>query len=152
MKGIKLENIYKDYLNWYIKTNVTKRKTNERYMLAITEEKIFITEGHLLVVLPGSIDFPFIRNSFTDMKKIIDKCADKEVHISNMIVDLNGTVCYLLKDDFENDITFINKKMFDRWFVKGEVKLFTENLDNRVPVFIKVDDEPIGLILPVVKR
>lgn len=146
----KINNIFKDYLTAYINKEYKKKYTGN--FIAVEEDgKKYFSDGHIMAILPSCFKTPFTLTPGT-FSKIIDKYADKEVHISNMTITLNSTECYILKDDFDNDITYINKKMFDNWFDKGDVELVMKNLDNKSIVFIKGANEIIGLILPVIKR
>lgn len=145
----KINNIFKDYLTAYINKEY-KKKYNGYYYAVEEDGKKYFTEGHIMAILPSCFNTPFTLVTGT-FSKMIDKNADKEVYISNMTITINKTDCYILKDDFDNDITYINKKMFDNWFIKSDVVLVMNNLDNKSPVFIKGAEEIIGLILPIHK-
>lgn len=142
------KNILKDYLDYSIKKI---EKKNCLFIYSTDDEKAFFSDGHIGAILPKSYS-PFAENTNSfDYKKMLYKYNDKQVFISNKRILLGGIECYVIVDDFDNEITYINKKMIDRWFDVNNIKLCMQNLDNKSPVFIWYLDEIIGLILPIRK-
>ena len=140
------KNILKDFLDYNIKKI---EKKNVSFIYSTDEEKAFFSDGHIAAILPKSYS-PFAENTNAfNYEKMLYKYNDKQVYISNKRILIGGIECYVLVDDFENEITYINKKMIDRWFDVSSVKLYMQNLDNKTPVFIWYSDTIIGLILPI---
>lgn len=143
------KNILKDYLNYSIKKI---EKKNCTFIYSTDEEKAFFSDGHIAAIIPKSYS-PFAENiNAFNYQNLIYKYNDKQVYISNKRILLNDIECYVLVDEFDNEITYINKKMIDRWFDTSRVQLYMQNLDNKSPVFIWYTDTIIGLILPIHKR
>lgn len=145
---VKYKNIFKDYLDYSIKK---LEKKNCNFIYSTDEEKAFFSDGYIGAIVPKSYS-PFADNDNSlDYKKMLYKYQDKQVYISNKREILGGIECYVLVDEFNTDITYINKKMLDKWFDSDRIQLYMQNLDNKTPVFIWYSDEIVGLILPIRK-
>lgn len=151
MSAIKVENIFKDYLKYYM--NINYKKKHDNFIIADIDNVVYMSEGHILAVLDKELyKIPFITNTTPDMSRMIDKYADKECFVNNeMTINIGGINCYIINDIFGNNITYINKKMFDNWFDIKQVNLVMSNLDNKTPVYVKQYNKIIGLILPIRK-
>lgn len=145
---IKYKNVLKDYLEHTVK-QLEKKRSN--FIYSVIDDKAYFSDGHIVAILNASMS-PFKeRDNAPDISKMIYKYDDKRVYISNERIVLSGIECYVLKDEFDNVVTYINKKMVDRWFDINDIKLCMQNLDNKSPVFFHYGESVIGLVLPIRK-
>ena len=147
---IKIENVFKDYLKYFVDMNYRRKASN--FIISEIDNKVYMSEGHILCVLDKEFyKIPFITQSAPDMSRIIDKNADKIVYVSEYTINITGIECFVILDDEGREITYLNRKMLEKWFNIKDCELVMTNLDNKSPVYIKYLDQIQGLILPIRK-